>query len=82
MNEPFKLLKISALLFKVIAWFVLILMAVGIVALLIGSDAQAPLPVPVLLNMVFSGLVGFLLFFALGEIVRVLLAIEANTRKT
>ena len=81
MNEPFNLLRVAALLFKVIAWFVLILMAVGIVALLIGSDAQTPLPVPVLLNMVFSGLVGFLLFFALGEIVRLLLAIESNTRK-
>ena len=81
MNPSFKLLKVAAMLFKVIAWFVLILMAVGIVALFMGSDAQTPLPVPILLNMAFSGLVGFLLFFALGEIVRILLLIEANTRK-
>lgn len=80
-TPSFRLLEVIAVLFKILAWVVLLLMAVGVVGLLVGSDSDNPLSFPILLNMIFSGLVGFLLFFALGEIVRVLLTIERQTRK-
>lgn len=80
MGNSFKLLRIFSVVFKVLAWLVLVLIAVGITGVVLSKDPQATTP-PVILNMVFSGLVGFLVMYSLGEIIRVLLLIESNTRK-
>lgn len=80
MGNSFKLLRIFSRVFKVMAWLVLILIGVGLAGVILSKDPDANTP-PVLLNMLFSGLVGFVLMYSLGEIIRVLLAIESNTRK-
>jgi len=77
----FKLLRIFSMTFKVLAWLTLILMLVGIVGLLVGASSdQNAFTLPVVFNMIFSGLLGFLGMYSFGEIIRVLLKIEANTR--
>lgn len=82
LGGPFQFLRIAATLFKVLAWLVLILMLVGVAGILVGMRGEEmPLPFPVILNMFFSGAVGFLVFFSLGEVIRLLLSLEAQTRK-
>ena len=81
MGNPFKLLRIFSVVFRVLAWLVLVLIAVGVTGVIVSKDPEANTP-PVLLNMVFSGLVGFLVLYSLGEIIRLLLVIESNTRKS
>ncbi len=80
MGNSFKLLRIFSVVFKVLAWLVLVLIAVGVVGVVLSKDPDANTP-PVLLNMLFSGLVGFLVMYTLGEIIRLLLVVESNTRK-
>lgn len=81
MGNSFKLLRIFSVVFKVLAWVVLILIAIGVVGVVMSKNPQTLNP-PVILNMVFSGLVGFLVMYTLGEIIRLLLVIESNTRKS
>ena len=81
MGNSFKLLRIFSVVFKVMSWVVLVLITVGVVGVILSKDPAANTP-PVLLNMVFSGLLGFLVMYTLGEIIRLLLVIESNTRKT
>ena len=85
MPSSFRLLRISSTLFKVLAWVLLVLMLVGMTGLLVASKqaggSERAQMVQGMVQMFFSGLIFFLLFFALGEIVRILLAIEAQTRK-
>ena len=80
MGNSFKLLRIFSVVFKILAWLVLVLIGVGVTGVILSKDPNANTP-PVLLNMVFSGLVGFLVMYSMGEIIRVLLLIESNTRK-
>ena len=83
MKNSFGLLKILSGIFKVLAFLVLILMLIGLVGTLVaaGKDPASRVPPPVILNMVFSGILAFLMLFALGEVIRLLLAIESQTRK-
>ena len=81
MGDSFKLLRIFSVVFKVLAWLVVVLISIGLVGVILSRDPQASSP-PVLLNMVFSGVVAFLVMYTLGEIIRVLLVIEGNTRKS
>ena len=73
------------MLLKVFAWVLLVFMLIGIVGILVASKgAGAPeraQAIQAMIQMVFSGLVFFLIFFTLGEIIRILLAIESQTRK-
>ena len=80
MGNSFKLLKIFSTAFKVIAGLVLLLVLIGVVGILVARDPQINIP-QVVLNMLFSGLMGFLIMFSLGEIIRLLLVIEQNTRR-
>lgn len=80
MENSFKLLKVFSVIFKILAWLVLVMIAVGVTGVILTKDPEAN-TAPVLLNMAFSGLVGFLVMYSLGEIIRILLAIESNTRK-
>lgn len=81
MSNSFGLLKILSVVFKVLAFLVFALMLAGVVGILVGRDSSGPLPVPILLNMLFSGVLAFLMLFAFGEVIRLLLAIESQTRK-
>ena len=75
--ENFKLLRTFSIAFKLLSWVVVVLMGVGLVGLFMarnepGANGMGPMA----LNMVFSGIIAFLLFYALGEIIRLLLAIH------
>ena len=81
MTNSFGLLKKLTILFKVLACVVLGLMLTGLVGLLASRNPATPVPIPAILNMVFSGILAFLMLFSFGEVIRLLLAIEAQTRK-
>ena len=80
MSDSFGLLKILSVAFKVLACVVLVLMLTGVVGLVVGRDPSVPL-IPLVLNMVFSGVLAFLMMYAFGEVIRLLLSIESQTRK-
>ena len=80
MSDSFGLLKILSVAFKVLACVVLVLMLTGVVGLVMGRDPSVPL-VPLVLNMIFSGVLAFLMMYAFGEVIRLLLVIEFQTRK-
>lgn len=81
MTGPFGALKIFSVVFKVLGCLMLVLMLTGVVGLVMGRDTSAPFPTPIVLNMVFSGVLAFLLLYAFGEVIRLLLAIELQARK-
>jgi len=81
MTNSFKLLKIFSVAFKVFAWLVLIMISAALVGVVMSKDPQANTP-PVYINMGMTAAVGFLVLYSVGEIIRVLLVIESNTRKS
>ena len=80
MSDSFGLLRILSAAFKVLACVVLVLMLTGVVGLVVGRDPSVPL-VPLVLNMVFNGVLAFLTMYAFSEVIRLLLVIESQTRK-
>lgn len=82
MQNSFGLLNKLSVIFKVLACLVFVLMSVGLVGTLVSAkNSSQAVPVPVVLNMAFSGVLAFLMLFTFGEVIRILLAIEAQTRK-
>jgi len=81
MGHSFKTLRILSVVFKGMAWVSLVIMAIALVGILMGKEAQGVPIAPVVVNMVVASVVTFLLFFALGEAIRILLVIEEQTRK-
>ena len=81
MENSFKLLRIFSVVFKVFAWLVLVTISVAIVGVVISKNPQTNIP-PVYINMVMSAGIGFLVMYTMGEIIRLLLVIEGNTRKS
>ena len=83
MTDSFGLLKTLSVVFKVLACVVFVLMLVGFAGTLVAANRNpaTPVPVPMILNMAFSGILAFLMLFTFGEVIRLLLAIEAQTRK-
>ena len=81
MENSFKLLKIFSKMFKVFAWLVLVMISVAIVGVVMSKDPDAN-TAPVYINMAMTAAVGFLVLYSVGEIIRVLLVIESNTRKS
>ena len=82
MANSFGLLRTLSMVFKALSWLVLLLMLIGLVGTLVANkDPSSPVPIPMILNMIFSGVVAFLTLFSFGEVIRLLLAIEAQTRK-
>lgn len=90
MEKRFPALRIIAVMFKVVAWLVLILGVVfALVIPLIVPDATQPEPPSAQLvrwlmaGSVFVGaFIYWLIFYALAEVILVALAIEENTRHT
>ncbi len=85
MAPPFRLLRIFSVLFKILAWVLLVLMLIGFVGLVVASKGaggpERGQAIQAMMQMAVSGVIFFLIFFALGEIIRILLAIESQTRK-
>ena len=82
MASEFKLLKLFSGLFKVTAWTLLLVIAgVGSVAIFMGSDAAQPMPKWSFLMNVLTGLFWFVIFYTISEIIKLLLAIEAQSRR-
>ena len=80
MANSFSLLRVLSVAVKVLAFVVLVLMLTGVVGFVMGRDPSVPL-VPLVLNMIFSGVLAFLMMYAFGEVIRLLLVIEFQTRK-
>jgi len=82
MTNSFGLLKILSIVFKVLAWVVLLLMMIGLVGNLItNKELSGPPLVQAIVNTVLSSIMAFLMLFAFGEVIRLLLAIEQQTHK-
>ena len=81
MANSFKLLRIFSVVFKIFAWLVLVMISVAIVGVVMSKDPKANIP-PLYINMGMSAVVGFLVMYSAGEIIRLLLVIEGNTRKS
>jgi len=82
----FRTLRIFIALFKVMAFLYPALMVVGLTGLFMAHRRDPGFLAPQLfqravMDMVMTGILSFLLFYALGEIIRILLAIEAQTRQ-
>ncbi len=94
MEKRFTALNILVVLFRILAWVVLVSGVLGAVALLIGAlldglDALGRYGLPVLttlgaavgfIALLFTALMYFVLLQALADVFKVLLAIEENTR--
>lgn len=82
MSERFRVLRILSVVFKVIAWLFLILILVGAVGISVAAkEAPAPQRIQAVVQIVIEGFWRFLVLYGLGEICRILIAIEAQTRK-
>lgn len=80
MENRFALLKNFGIIFKVVAWAALIIGLVGAVGVLVGGGTpEAPRGVSLVILLV--SLLYFLIFYTVGELIRVLLVIEEQTRK-
>lgn len=83
MEDRFKLLRIFSVIFRVLAWAGLVLGFLGIGGILVNAKgASAALRGTAVLNLLIRALLFFLVFYTAGETIRVLLAIEQNTRRT
>ncbi|MCM8794943.1 MAG: hypothetical protein NC819_03985 [Candidatus Omnitrophica bacterium] len=83
MSETFKLLKIFSSFFKMAAWTLLLVVGgVGTVATLMGTDGSFPTPKWGAILALLTGIFWFVIFYTISEVIRILLAIEANSRKT
>lgn len=81
MTNSFGVLKLFSVLFKVLACLMGVLMLTGVVGIVMSREPSAPFPAPIILNMLFSGILAFLLLYAFGEVIRLLLALESQTHK-
>ena len=81
MPDRFRILRVIAVLFKVIAWAALLVGIIGAVGLFLSKGNPAtPKGVSFVILLVSS--LYFMVFFALSEIIHLLFVIEQQTRKT
>ncbi len=83
MNSDFKLLKVFASLFRIAAWVLLLVIGgVGSVAVFMGTGVGQPVPKWYCVQNLLVGAFWFLIFYTISEVIKILLAIEARSRKT
>lgn len=79
MLDSYRLLRVFSIAFKILSLIILVLMGVGLAGLLvIRRDPEVRVSAPEVINMIFSGTVGFLLFYAFGDLIRLLLDIRSE----
>ena len=77
----FKTLRILSTVFKIYAFVMVYLMLVGVVGLFVATGLPGPQRIQALFNLLLGGSLFFLFLYGLGEIIRLLLQIESQTRK-
>lgn len=94
MVAKFRVLRIVSTILKILAWIVLVIGVLGGCAVLVfgivgGSNARELGPLAGLLGGTFGGLIAifvalfyFLIIYAYGELISLLIALEENTRLT
>ncbi|HHX43252.1 MAG TPA: hypothetical protein GX714_04595 [Chloroflexi bacterium] len=91
MEKRFRVLRFLGLLYKILAWIVLVLgILAAIATVVIGATADEMLTVPGLpvvpmvggLGILLGTVFYFVLLYAVGELIHLGLAIEENTRET
>ena len=79
--DRFKILKIFGFIFKVLAFASVVIGLVAAVGVLVsGGTPEVPRQTSLLL--VVGGVFQFVVFFTVSEVIRLLLAIEEQTRKS
>ena len=88
MTEPYKFLRVSATVFKVLAWVTLVFQVItGLILVIVGGDPvviggiELPARVVGVLNFVAAGLYFFSLWL-MSSIIRLLLDIRARLEKS
>ena len=82
MNSSFKILGILSMALKVYAFLTLLLMVVGLVGIFMAGEAVGSQKFQIILNMVLGGTLFFLVLYSLSDLIRLLLHIETQTRKS
>ena len=82
MEDRFKILKVLSTVLKVTAWGILLVLAIGLVGLFVGAKAQELPAAQIAVNMVIGSILTFLVLYAVSEIIRILLVIEEQTRRS
>ena len=80
MQNSHRILNISSIIFKVLAWSALLVGMVGSVGLLVSGGTPAT-PRSNSAVILFVSALYFVIFFTVSEVIKMLLAIEQNTRK-
>ena len=76
----FKLLKIFSVIFKILAWVIVLVGLVGTVGLFMkGGTPEVPKTMSI--SILTQSLVLFLVFYTFGEIIRLLLVLEERSKK-
>ena len=83
MNSNFKLLRTFATVFQVGAWILLMVIGgIGSVAVFTnGGAGQTAVPKWSFVFQLLTGAFWFLVFYTISEVIKLLLAIEAQSRK-
>lgn len=81
MEKKFKLLHLFGTVFKVLAWAALVIGVIGTVGVLVtGGTPETPRAMSAVILIV--GALYFVIFYTVGEVIKVLLAIEEQTKKS
>ncbi len=86
MERRFKLLRVFGIIFKILAWGALFLGLVGAVGVVVaGSNGQPqgvpPSPLAGVVVVLSAWSLIFIIFYTVSEMIKLLLAIEENSRK-
>ncbi len=80
MENRFKLLKIFGLIFKIVAWGALVFGLIGAVGILVtGGTPATPRASSIIVLLV--GVLYFIIFYTVSQIIEVLLVLLENTKK-
>ncbi len=78
--QNFRLLRIFGVIFKVFAWIIIVIGLIGTVSLFLkGGTPEVPRTLSI--SILTQSAVLFLVFYALGEVIKLLLVLEERTRK-
>lgn len=80
MEQAVRRLAILAVIFQVLSWGALVMGLVGVVGLLVAGHAQDATPgMPFMILLASAG--NFLILYTVGAVIKLLLAIEEQTRR-